>query len=403
MAITKLDISMLEDVSGANNLVKLDANAKIPAGTGANLLNKSGPLTSASDPTISSNKTLGTEWLNTTSGEMYICTDATAGANVWTNVGAGTGDVAPIPSIGEATIAGYSHGGVRTWPTINNVIDKFPYASQTNATDVGDLTHTFYFTAGASSGTNGYAFASSPINDAKSNVVNKYSHTTDGNATDHGDLFHALNSNSSVGISDQGNQNGYCVTGGYVHSIPIHYTTIQKFAFSSNTTATNAGDLLSRRNEAVGASSQTHGYIAGGYDRAVPPTNVMNATIEKYSFATETDAASIGTITTPRANQAGCSSETHGYQSGGSTISSGMFSTIDRWSFASDGNAVGHGDLTKSYQGNTACSSVSYGYSLGGQSPETNTIERFAFSSNTTATDWADLTVIKVYASTSQV
>jgi len=34
MAITKLDISMLEDVSGADNLVKLDANAKIPAGTG---------------------------------------------------------------------------------------------------------------------------------------------------------------------------------------------------------------------------------------------------------------------------------------------------------------------------------------------------------------------------------
>ena len=38
MAITKIDSSMLEDVSGADNLVKLDANAKIPAGTGANLL-----------------------------------------------------------------------------------------------------------------------------------------------------------------------------------------------------------------------------------------------------------------------------------------------------------------------------------------------------------------------------
>ena len=72
MAITKIDSSMLEDVSGADNLVKLDANAKIPATSGAGLSVKPGPVTSASDPTISSNKALGTEWLNSTSGEMYI-------------------------------------------------------------------------------------------------------------------------------------------------------------------------------------------------------------------------------------------------------------------------------------------------------------------------------------------
>ena len=54
MAITKIDITMLEDVTGANNLVKLDSNAKIPACSGASLSVKPGPLTSASDPTISS-------------------------------------------------------------------------------------------------------------------------------------------------------------------------------------------------------------------------------------------------------------------------------------------------------------------------------------------------------------
>jgi hypothetical protein len=111
MALTKIDSSMIEDVGGANNLVKLDANAKIPAGTGANLLNKPGPLTSASDPTVSSNKTLGTEWLNSTSGEMYICTDATAGANVWTNVGAGTSSIAPAYNIDYLVIAGGGASG----------------------------------------------------------------------------------------------------------------------------------------------------------------------------------------------------------------------------------------------------------------------------------------------------
>ena len=118
MAITKIDSSMLEDVSGANNLVKLDANAKIPAGTGANLLNKPGPFTSTSDPTVSSNKTLGTEWLNSASGEMYVCTVATAGENVWTNVGAGTGNVAPWYFPGESY--GYVMGGFT--PTYQDTI-----------------------------------------------------------------------------------------------------------------------------------------------------------------------------------------------------------------------------------------------------------------------------------------
>ena len=123
MAITKVDSSMLEDVSGADSLVRLDANAKIPATSGASLSVKPGPLTSASDPAIDSNKALGTEWLNSTSGEMYICTDATAGANVWTNVGAGSGNVKPWAF--QGTNYGYTHGGTGAGSAHQNIIDKF--------------------------------------------------------------------------------------------------------------------------------------------------------------------------------------------------------------------------------------------------------------------------------------
>jgi len=54
---------------------------------------------SSSNPTISSNTVnglplaVGQIWLNTTSGEMFSCTDATTNANVWTNIGDGTGSV----------------------------------------------------------------------------------------------------------------------------------------------------------------------------------------------------------------------------------------------------------------------------------------------------------------------
>jgi len=48
---------------------------------------------SANDPTITTNPAAGLIWLNKTSGEMYICTDNTTNANVWTNVGEGTGNI----------------------------------------------------------------------------------------------------------------------------------------------------------------------------------------------------------------------------------------------------------------------------------------------------------------------
>ena len=65
---------------------------------------------SASEPSSSTNPSggVGHIWLNTTSGEMYCCTDATADANVWTNIGDGLGDVPPLPAAtgGVVTIDG---------------------------------------------------------------------------------------------------------------------------------------------------------------------------------------------------------------------------------------------------------------------------------------------------------
>ena len=53
-----------------------------------------GVTISSGDPaTDTNNGILGEMFVNTTSGEMYICTDATADSNVWTNVGDGTGHI----------------------------------------------------------------------------------------------------------------------------------------------------------------------------------------------------------------------------------------------------------------------------------------------------------------------
>ena len=54
---------------------------------------------SANDPNATTNHVngVGTVWLNTTTGEMFVCTDATTDANVWSNSGEGNGVIEPIP------------------------------------------------------------------------------------------------------------------------------------------------------------------------------------------------------------------------------------------------------------------------------------------------------------------
>ena len=53
-----------------------------------------GVTTSSGDPaTDTNNGILGEMFVNTTSGEMYICTDITTDSNVWKNVGDGTGHI----------------------------------------------------------------------------------------------------------------------------------------------------------------------------------------------------------------------------------------------------------------------------------------------------------------------
>ena len=41
------------------------------------------PTATAGDPAVDRDESVGTRYINTTSGELFICTDATAGENVW--------------------------------------------------------------------------------------------------------------------------------------------------------------------------------------------------------------------------------------------------------------------------------------------------------------------------------
>ena len=87
---------------------------------------------------------------------------------------------------------GYTSGGYVA--SAVNVIDKFSFAADGNATDVGDLTIARYSVSGQSSTVSGYTSGGG----SASNVIDKFSFSTDGNATDIGDL--------TVGRSDVASQ-----------------------------------------------------------------------------------------------------------------------------------------------------------------------------------------------------
>jgi hypothetical protein len=376
MALNKVDISMIEDVGGANNLVKLDANAKIPAGTGANLLNKPGPFTSASDPAIDSNKTLGTEWLNSTSGEMYVCTDATAGANVWTNVGAGTGDVKLWYFPGESY--GYSAGGWSGSSGIN-VIDKWPFASDGNATDVGDILSAMQAWGGASSETYGYAHGGYPNTD----TIQKFPFATDANSTDVGNLING----ARYGVSGHSSTtHGYATGNG---------NFIEKYSFSTDGNSANVGDMTISNSLRSGFSEATYGYISGGETA----TNV----IDRFSFSSDGNATDVGDLATASGYAAPGCSLTYGYGMGGNWP---VTNVIERFQFVALANSSDVGNLTHSQSAAGGTSSQTYAYHAGGTTgggSSTNVINKVQMVATADASDIADLTVARYYISNSQV
>ena len=277
---------MLEDVgTSANNILQLDSNAKIPAVDGSLLTGTDTALSGSSDPTISTNPTngVGTKYKNTTSGEMYICTDATAGANVWTNVGEGTGDI--VPWLFGGTIRGFAAGNESS-----NVIDSFSFASDGNATDHGDLTVARSTKAGHSSSTHGYV-SSGSASAASDKTIDKFTFASTGNATDVGDLTQIMT--NSTGQSSQ--THGFTSGGDNGPTINV----INKFSFSVDGNATDHGDLTVARSNEAGQSSTTHGYTSGGH------TSSASNVIDKFTFASTGNATDVGNLTVSRRGVAG--------------------------------------------------------------------------------------------------
>ena len=254
---------------------------------------------------------------------------------------------------------GYATGGVTV-----NIIQKFPFASEGKATDVGDLTVTKYQTANSSSSTHGYSAGGVP----PKNIIDKFPFTVDANATDVGDLLGGRA--SSVGMHSF--ENGY-VAGG----TPPTTNIIQKYSFAADGNSTDVGDLLASKTTSMGANSLTHGYSAGGS----PAYNV----IQKFPFSVDANATDVGDLLTTVIAAHYNSSSTHGYTVGGQTPP--YSNVIQKYAFATDGNSTDVGDFIHTISlGGRGPDYTTHGYQIGGNSTQSST-ERYGYTKHSFLTD----------------
>lgn len=293
------------------------------------------------------------------------------------------GEVAAQQFLGNAfqgTVAGFASSA-------GNSIDKFPFATDTNAVLIGTHTHNGEQGSSSSSTTHGYTAGGYPSGSL--NNIQKFSFATNGNASNIGTL---ATGRRSIGGGHSSSTQGFCAGGwnGPLGSF-VYRNEIEKFPFSTDSNAIDHGDLTQARGEVSGQSSVSSGYTSGGTN-STPGTGGHRNTIDKYPFAANSNATDVGDLSATRWGSGGQSSATHGYSTGGyGAPLPAAVQIIDKFPFATDTNASDIGNFVTNFcRNNGGVSSVSFGYSVGGYN--SNTMEKFPFSADSNATDVGDLT-----------
>ena len=310
------------------------------------------------------------------------------------------GSPSPSPGGGGASNFGYSLGGTDGNPS--TVIDKFSFASDGNATDVGDALSNTIDNSGQSSSTHGYSTGSGTPTDANGSIQ-KFAFATDGNTSLVGSLS-VKRGNGAAGSSSS--SSGYTAGG---RASGNNYNIIDKFPFASDDNASDVGDLTATPYILTGQNSADSGYASGGNTgpTGTPAWTTVNI-IEKFPFASDGNATDVGDLTEARSNLAGQSSTTDGYCSGGQPTPANLAgNVIDKFPFASDSNASDVGDITVSRRAPAGTSSNASGYCSGGEAASgspaiQNVIDKFPFASDGNATDVGDLTGVRYLASGAQ-
>ena len=281
---------------------------------------------------------------------------------------------------------GYVTGGEH--PTYGNRIHKFPLTSDTSTTQVATLSAgTRWEHGGHSSDTHGYMSGGvvTSVPTYYYNKLDKFPFASDTAETNVGDVYGAAPASGVRLTAGLTSENYGYIASGYWDYGPFTSidSSIYKFPFASDTSGSLGAALASARIRAIAQNSATNGYVSGG---SISGPNTDN--IQKFPFSSDSNATDIGELTIVSGSAAGQSSETSGYVSGGSPNTD----TIQKFSFTSDGSASDIANLTQGRSGASGISSTVSGYTAGSPAPVGgDTIDKFPFASDTDATDVGEI------------
>lgn len=302
-----------------------------------------------------------------------------------------------------------AHGGVITAPSKN----ALPLADSSNtgtiafvrSTGYTDSAGTFYFgtgtdwsmlttasdnadSAGAASAGGGgvtqtlrgtqYGYLVGGYPNGTDFGIQQYSFTSDGNATKVGSQA----GRKTAGAGFSSTTHGYAAAGDNNGVPSANRYVVEKFSFATLTDAATTTDLNTAQWEMASTHTATVGYTMAGGTPASPSGNIM----QKYDMTSDTPASLTGTMVESLAWSTGHGSETHGYTSGGQPAST----QIAKFPFAADVNATDVGDLTTGHKAGSGHSSETHGYNAG--HPNSNAIDKFPFAADGNGTDVGDLT-----------
>ena len=213
-----------------------------------------------------------------------------------TNVGTLPNNHWDGPSGHASETHGYGAGAYDLYAD-GNAISKFAFANEATTSDVGNLLSGDHGAghAGCSSWDYGGfvfgGFHGGPT--PNTNVIEKFLFASDGNATDHADLTAAMRDmNGQSGLT-----HGYAAFG-YTNT---YINDIQKFPYASQTNSVDVADIAFQRGLSSGTSSTTHGYSAAGIGGGTS----KQSRITKNSHVTDGDEVDVANLTIARSHFSG--------------------------------------------------------------------------------------------------
>ena len=411
---------------------KLSGSA-FPVINGANISNQfeqTSPFTeSTSDPAADSNLGLGAAWVNTTTGTIYICKDATNNMNVWQGVGDGSGHILKnqlpgeatddVPNIEENTTLSHTFtGGTDADGTVTHyVVDQIsdPILSVAVSEVAAGSAHDF--TASGVSGDTNVTFRVRTKDNAGmyspgitvtvtvtdfvpfwSNYAQMHAYSAGGyNGNDKIERFSVLTDANNTEIGTLATQVEYAsgtnsISHGYIYGgIPQSWSgsrsEVQKVQLSASASASNVSSLVKHSYQLGVANEENYGWKFGGDSIPDPDWRIL----EKQSYASDSNMTSPGNMVGGDRGTVcdGVSGTTHGF-----SIAGNYYMCIDKWSYASGTDAADHGNSSGYRTGAGTQWTTTHGYLSGGYRIGVGAqkhIDKFSFASNTTASQVGEI------------